>query len=69
MYSTELMLQVAKERQRERLEGVRRARLLREARPARYRSVDRLLVRAGDLLVSAGEMLQALSLAYGGRAK
>ncbi|MBN1815088.1 MAG: hypothetical protein JXA14_24860 [Anaerolineae bacterium] len=66
MHSTELVLRVAKERQRERLEEARHARLLREARSARYGLVDRLLMRVGDLLVSAGEKLQALSLAYSG---
>jgi hypothetical protein len=69
MYSTELMLRVAKERNLERLEEVRRARLLRQARVVRYGAVDRFLARAGDLLVSAGEKLQALSLAYGGHAE
>jgi hypothetical protein len=61
-----LVFRVAKEHQRERLEEARRSRLLSEARSARYGSADHLLMRAGDLLVSAGEKLQALSLAYSG---
>ncbi len=64
MYSIEIVLRVARERQRELLEEAGRVRVLREARPVRYALVDRLLVGAGDMLVHAGEKLQALAVVH-----
>jgi hypothetical protein len=63
MYSIEIVLRVARERQRELLEEAGRARMLREAKPVRYALADRLLIGTGDMLVHTGEKLQALAAA------
>jgi hypothetical protein len=64
MYSMEIVLRVARERQRELLQEAGRARMLQKAKPARYYALaDRVLVGAGDMLVRTGEKLQALAAA------
>ena len=53
-----MMLSIAKERQKELLEEAKKYRMLKAARAARPRLQERLCVRVGDFLISAGLRLK-----------
>jgi hypothetical protein len=59
-----MALAVAKERQRELWAEAERAQLLRSIELPGRGLMDRLLLKIADLLVSSGEKLRALSVAY-----